>query len=133
MKAAGFVVLVVLALVGVCALGLFGLAHFENPSSRFGTYEELRASGLIERGWIPEQLPRSATAIEESHDIDTNLGSASFKYRVGDTAAADEGCQLLHKVKEGRKYLCPPFGRQTTILVLRSDGTGLVRMDVDEI
>jgi hypothetical protein len=133
MKTAGLVALVALALVGVCALGLFGLAHFENPSSHFRTYDELTASGLIERGWVPEQLPRSATAIEESHDIDTNQGSASFNYKMGDTAAADEGCQLLHQTKEGRKYLCPPFERQTAILVLMADGTGFVRMDVDEI
>ena len=133
MKTAGLVTLVALALVGVCALGLLGLAHFENPSSHLRTYEELRASGLIERGWVPEQLPRSATAIEESHDLDTNQGWASFKYKMGDTAAADEGCQLLHQTKEGRKYLCPPLGRQTAILVLKADGTGFVRMDADEI
>ena len=133
MKTAGFVALLTFALVGVFALGLFGLAHFENPSSHFRTYEELKASGLIERGWVPEQLPRSATAIEESHDIDTNHGWAFFKYKMGDTAAADEGCQLLHQTTEGRKYLCPPFGRQTSILVLKADGTGLIRMDADEI
>ena len=50
MRTAGFVALVALALVGVFALGLFGLAHFENPSSHFETYDELKASGLIERG-----------------------------------------------------------------------------------
>lgn len=133
MRTAGFVALVALALVGAFALGLFGLAHFENPSSHFETYEELKASGLIERGWVPEQLPRSATAIEESHDIDTNHGRASFKYKMTDTAAADAGCQLLHQTNEGRKYVCPPFGRQTAILVLMADGTGFVRMDADEI
>lgn len=88
MRTAGFVALVALALVGVFALGLFGLAHFENPSSHFETYEELKASGLIERGWVPEQLPRSATAIEESHDIDTNHGRASFKYKMTDTGGS---------------------------------------------
>lgn len=133
MRAAGFVALVALALVGIFALGLFALAHFENPSSRFGTYEELKAAGLIERGWVPEQLPKSAIGIEESHDIDTNHGWASFKYKPGDTAAADGGCQLLHQTNEGRKYLCPPFGRQTSILVLMADGTGFVRMDADQI
>jgi hypothetical protein len=133
MKIAGFIALAALALVGAFALGLFGLAHFENPSSHFRTYQEMKASGLIERGWVPEQLPRSAIGIEESHDIDTNQGWASFKYKTGDTGAADTGCQLLHQTKEGRKYLCPPFARQTSILVLKADGTGFVRMDADEI
>ena len=101
MKIVGFITLIVFALIGVLALGVLGIAHFENPSSQFGTYEELSASGLIERGWVPEHLPRSATEIEESHDIDTNRGWASFKYKVGDTAAANQGCRLLPS-DEGR-------------------------------
>jgi hypothetical protein len=133
MKVAALIALVVLALVGVLALGFIGIAHFENPSSQFGTYDELRASGLIERGWVPDYLPRSATEIEESHDIDTNRGWASFKYKIGDTAAADQGCRLLHQTKEGRKYLCPPFEKQTAILVLRADGGGYLTMHADEI
>jgi hypothetical protein len=76
MKTAALIALVVLALIGVFALGVFGVAHFENPSSRFSTYEELKGSGLIERGWVPEFLPRSATDIAESHDVDTNRGWA---------------------------------------------------------
>lgn len=133
MKVIGLSVLGVLALVGVFAIGLFAIAHFENPESSFATYEELKASGLIERGWIPEYLPKSATEIRESHDIDTNSGWASFQYEVGDTAIADEGCQLLHNTPAGRKYLCPPLEKQTLILVLRTDGTGSVGMYTDAI
>jgi hypothetical protein len=133
MKTAALIALAILALIGVFALGIFGVAHFENPSSRFSTYDELRASGLIERGWVPEFLPRSAKDIEESHDLDTNRGWVSFKYKAGDTAAADQGCQLLHQTKEGRKYLCPPFEMQTAILVLRADGTGSLTMHADAI
>jgi hypothetical protein len=133
MKTVALITLAVLALIGVFALGVFAVAHFENPSSRFSTYDELRASGLIERGWVPEFLPRSATDIEESHDLDTNRGWASFKYKAGDTVAADEGCKLLHRTNEGSKYLCPPFEAQTAILVLRASGTGTLTMHPDEI
>ena len=133
MRIAGFTLLVVLALIGLFAVGLFSITHFENRSSSFQTYEELRASGLIERGWLPDYLPRSATEIEESHDIDTNEGSAYFKYKVGDTTRADEGCQLIQQTKDGRKYLCPPFGLQAAIVVLRTDGTGYVRTHADAI
>jgi hypothetical protein len=133
MKTAALIALAILALIGVFALGVFATAHFENQSSRFSTYDELRASGLIERGWVPEFLPRSATDIEESHDLDTNRGWASFKYKAGDTAAADQGCQLLHRTNEGSKYLCPPFEGQTAILVLRASGVGTLTMHADEI
>jgi hypothetical protein len=133
MKIIGFAALSVFALVGVVAIGLFALAHFENPSSSFRTYEELKASGLMERGWVPAHLPTSATEIEESHDIDTNEGWMSFRYEPGDTAKADEACRLLHQTNEGKKYLCPPFGTETTILILRTDGRGFVSLHADEI
>jgi hypothetical protein len=133
MKLLGLAVLSALALVGVFALGLFGLAHFENPSTSFQTYKELEESGFIERGWVPTHLPTSATEIEESHDIDSNEGWMSFRYRPGDTAKADEGCRLLHQTSEGKKYLCPPFGTETTILILRIDGRGFVSLHADEI
>ena len=133
MRIVGFTFLVVLALIGLFGLGLFGVAHFENPGSSFQTYEQLQASGLIERGWLPDHLPKSATQIEESHDIDTNEGSAYFKYQVGDTTRADQGCQLIQQTDNGRKYLCPPLGLQTAIVVLRNDGTGYVSMHADAI
>jgi hypothetical protein len=133
MRQIGLVLLTLLALIGLFAVGLFWMARLENPSSSFQTYDELEASGLIQRGWLPDYLPRSATEIEESHDIDTNEGSAYFRYRVGDTARADEGCQLLHKTKSGRKYLCPPFDLHVAILVLKTDGTGYARVHADAI
>jgi len=132
-KIASLAVLIGFALVGMFAVGLFVFAHFQHPSSHFKTYEDLRDSGLIDKGWVPEYLPRSATDIEELHDIDTNQAWASFKYRAGDTAAADKGCQVLHQTNEGRKYLCPPFERQTAILVLNTDGTGYVSTHADEM
>jgi hypothetical protein len=133
MKIAGIAALVIFALIGAVVTGAFALAHFENPSSFFRTYDELRVSGLIERGWVSEYLPRSATEIEESHDIDTNRGWTSFKYRAGDASVADARCRLLHKTNKGAKYLCPPYGQSTFILVLRADGTGYVELHSNEI
>ncbi|MDA8018470.1 MAG: hypothetical protein MPN21_13595 [Thermoanaerobaculia bacterium] len=40
--------------------------------SRHPSFDELEESGLIERGWVPEDFPRSATEIREAHDLDTN-------------------------------------------------------------
>jgi hypothetical protein len=133
MKIVGFVLLFALAGVGIFALGLFGIARFENPVSTFDSYAELEAAGLIERGWVPAYVPRSATDIKESHDIDTNEGWMSFQFKSGDTAMADQGCQLLHRTDRGRKYLCPPFDTQTAILVLRVDGIGFAALHADEI
>jgi hypothetical protein len=133
MKTVGLVVLSLFAIIGGFFAGLFVLSKIENPSSEFGTYEDLAASGLIERGWVSEYLPRSATGIEESHDIDTNRGWVSFNYNPEDTALARANCRLLHETKRGAKFLCPPFEQQTSILVLRTDGKGELTTHADEI
>ena len=133
MKIIGRIVWVVFALVGAFATVIVALSYFENPSSTFRTYEELEASGLIDRGWISPYLPRSATDIEESHDLDTNRGWASFKYKPGDLMVPRKFCQLLHESKDGAKYLCPPYERTTSILVLKADGSGELTTHADDI
>jgi hypothetical protein len=45
----------------------------------------------------------------------------------------EENCKLLLKVAEGSKYLCPPHDRQTSILILKSNGTGSFEVDENEI
>lgn len=133
MKIIGRIILAAFALFGAFAIGIAALNYFENPNSTFRTYEELQASGLIERGWISPYLPRSATDIKESHDLDTNRGWASFKYTPGDVAVIRKSCQLLHESKDGVKYLCPPYDRTTSILVLKADGSGELTTHGDEI
>ena len=36
------------------------------------TYDEALKKGAIQRGWIPEVIPKTATEIYEQHDLDTN-------------------------------------------------------------
>ena len=50
----------------------------EKPERQYATAEEARADGALERGWIPEILPRDAHAIREVHDIATNLTWGCF-------------------------------------------------------
>lgn len=72
MKAFLAVPIELFALVGVVVTGLAVFFYGENPKSHFDSYEELEASGLIARGWLPAFLPRSITDTSESHDMDTN-------------------------------------------------------------
>jgi hypothetical protein len=130
-KTIGIAVLAVFAVVGVLALGVFALMCYENPRSEFATYDELAASGLIDRGWVSEYIPRSAIEIHESHDIDTSRGWASFKYTPGGTAQVREHCRLLHGSTDREKYVCPPFEGETSILVLRADGHGHLTIQPD--
>jgi hypothetical protein len=87
MKALGLIVLGIFAVVGAAAIVIFSLARFDSQTSSFATFAQLKASGLIERGWIPDGLPASARQIEESHDVSANSGSATFDYDPVDTAS----------------------------------------------
>lgn len=133
MKTIGFGILAIFAIVGMCVVGIASWGYFESGSSTFATYKELEAPGLIERGWFPDCLPRSATDIEESHDVSSNSARASFKFNAGDTASIRGACKLLLESAAGTKYICPPFERQTSILILRPDNTALFESNESEI
>ena len=55
-------------------------AYTENPKSYFKNYDEAKASGLMERGWIPTYIPKSSTEIRETHNIDTNRVQMTFQF-----------------------------------------------------
>jgi len=62
-------ILIVLALSG-CG---------ESRSSSFRTLQEAKESGLIEKGWIPPQIPPDATDIRVSWNLDTNVSEGSYQ------------------------------------------------------
>src|SRR5262245_51035473 len=109
MKTIAYIVVGLFALVGVVATALFALAGSEEQSSSFATYDELVASGLPERGWIPSHIPRSARNISESHDVSSNSGGATFTFDPTDTALTTANCTLLSRNSRGAQYFCPAF------------------------
>jgi hypothetical protein len=124
MRALFTIVVGLFAAIGVVAVALFMLAHYEQQASEFATYDDLKASGLIEKGWIPSYIPTSARNISESHDVSANSGGAAFTFDPADTALTNANCTLLSKSSKGAQYLCPPFEGSTFIVVLRNDGRG---------
>ena len=122
-----------LTLIGVMAIGLVLMAYIEEPKSHFSTYEELAASDLIAKGWLPPFLPRSISDIAETHSIDLNSVWVTFKYDLKDISAFESNCKLLVASPSGRKYVCPPFEKQLTIVILKSNGTGTLETESNEL
>ena len=99
----------------------------ENPKSYFSDYQALEESGLIERGWIPAYLPRSAYEINETHNIDTNIVQIRFKFKQNDISLPVQYCgqgtfdenDLIFKCKDG-------------ILRLTQDGAGYFTNEANE-
>ena len=63
----------------------------ETPESSFANYKEAVASGLIERGWIPDWLPETAVNIHEVHNLDNNASILLFDAGVEFSVPA--GCE----------------------------------------
>ena len=124
MKTLGLIVLAIFSAIGAVAVAFVAWNHYESQSSSFASYVDVKASGLIEHGWVPEQLPRSAQSIEESHDVSASVGGGSFHYDPADTTTTAASCKVLSTSTLGSKFLCPPFDGGSYVVVLRKDGTG---------
>ncbi len=50
----------------------------------YPTAAAARADGAVQRGWLFDELPDSATDICESHSLDTNTGEGTFSFGASD-------------------------------------------------
>ena len=71
-----------LTTMAVLAAASSGACH-ERFLSSFETAAEAREA-LAERGWWPGEIPLSATAITEIHDLDTNEQNITFRLPPAD-------------------------------------------------
>lgn len=65
--------LITLIAVGSCAAFMFGSLDDLCYRNRMESASSPETRYLIEKGWLPEWLPESATDIREAHNLDTNL------------------------------------------------------------
>ena len=56
----------------------------ETMRMSYPTAAAARADAAVQRGWLPKELPNSATNISEAHDLDTNTGGGSFQFGAAD-------------------------------------------------
>lgn len=95
----------------------------EQTKAEFETYDDLLKSGYIEKGWLPDFLPKSSRNILETHNIDTNHVEASFEYTITDTQSVENGCGNKTVLENGTEYKCKH--EDSYILIkLMNDGEG---------
>ena len=63
---------------------LLQLGCGETFEESFASMTNGGAQDLVERGWIPEDLPRSATEIRIRWNLDTNMVRGSFRVQKDD-------------------------------------------------
>lgn len=65
----------------VAAVTLAGCSD-DVVTSRFETLEQARAQRAFERGWLPPVMPESARGIQETNNLDLNVGSGVCSYDI---------------------------------------------------
>lgn len=65
----------------------------EVKTSRYASYEEASRSGALASGWLPKSLPRSATDIVETHNLDTSEIWVTFNLSSEDVQLFRQGCR----------------------------------------
>jgi hypothetical protein len=62
------------------------------------SYADLAAAeraGAIQRGWVPDWLPKSARGLREIHNLDTNQSMLAFRYDPSDQLAVPNNCSQV--------------------------------------
>jgi len=78
----------ILLLIGAfMARKAIGSLDRETQLSHYANLPAARQSGIIERGWVPEIMPSGSTDISETHNLDTNTGTGTFRFPSADLDA----------------------------------------------
>ena len=75
------------------ALGVVGCWPGERPEVSYANMPEAVSHGVVDRGWIPEWIPASATNIHEIHDLDTNESMLAFQLPATASWSLPPHCQ----------------------------------------
>lgn len=78
--------------VALVAAGACSDASRPVSSSSYASFQEASSSGILESGWLPRNLPKSATDIVESHHIDNGELWVRFRYFDSDIETLLGGC-----------------------------------------
>jgi hypothetical protein len=103
-----------IGLISVLALLALGWAVFtllaqqDRITTTYGTRAEAEADRLFDRGWLPSFIPRSATNILVSNDLDTNISEGSFTFDPADSKAFTASLSFVDRMSAVASH---PLGR----------------------
>ncbi len=125
------IALTVTTLLSIILSAILFMNYVNNSRATFPDYEKMKASGIIERGWVPAYLPKSVKNISEHHNIETNSVNLYFDYDTDEMLEVESLCTKIASNVKGKKYVCPPYSGATSTLTLRADGTGFYNSEYD--
>jgi hypothetical protein len=115
---------VVAMLIGGAWLLGYLFDYWEIYESHFETYQQLQQSELIDKGWVPSFIPRSAYDIHETHKVDVARVNVRFRFRPGDTKEIEASCTKLKTDDTNTQYYRCKHVDDIVIVRLDTDGRG---------
>jgi hypothetical protein len=115
---------VVLSLLVLLASVTLYFSYTERQEAHFKTYQELRDSELMAKGWVPSFIPSSAYDIYEKHRVDEGRVDVKFRFARGDIAKIETSCtRQIGKDSSVTLYKC---GHRNDMVSVRlsEDGKG---------
>lgn len=111
-------ILALLSLTFLVVMVIYMFTRFEVTYSTFDSYNEMESiPNIFEASWVPGWLPKTASEIKESHDVDTNEAWLVFNFSPSDRFY--KSCQemeyehvLLPQIRQSVRY--PEFVRKLT-------------------
>lgn len=116
------------ALLFLVAVLFFGAMRFieysETFESHFQTYQQLKESELINKGWVPNFIPKSSYDIDETHNVDVGLVNVRFRFLPGDTQEIETGCTIASNSDAMTRYYRCKYENDVVVVRLSADGQG---------
>lgn len=94
--------------------------------SYYETYQKLKETEQISRGWISRVIPTSSSEIHAIHRLNGELVSVRFRYEPGDVKEGEPSCNIL-KGDDPRlaEYRCQLSGH-SVVVRLEPNGEGRI-------
>lgn len=83
---------------GAAVLGFVELARFDaqfDKDAAYATFAEAEADGLVGKGWIPRFVPKTASDVHLSYNLDTNEIWLRFSAPAADIEALERSLRPL--------------------------------------
>lgn len=94
--------------------------------SYYDTYQKLKETELMSRGWISRVIPKSSYDIHETHRFDGGIVAVRFRFQPGDTQDIESSCTVLsHEGPTTRQYRCQPTANPIVVM-LGPNGQGRI-------
>jgi hypothetical protein len=77
--------------------------HSDVVTNRYVTYEEAVAANLFQRGWLPENIPKSSSNIVVNNNLDLNTSVGEFTIDIKASKDFIEQLKAISEEKNGYK------------------------------